>query len=572
MHQSKPLLSVNPFAGDTHATMADLIAMITADADLTPVRRRNVSSSVRRFCKALMFEPMQVPANAWYFRERLKRFHPLQAGIKKKRWQTIVSDVTFALRRYGFTGKARGHAPLTAAWEELKQHLEPQQLGWGMSKLGHYCSAAGIDPQRVTDNVLRGFADAFRQESFKSNPHRLLRELCRRWNQAVRTFPQLNLQPVTLPIGRAAVTPKWEELAPTLRTEAERWLIAMSQEADDLFAEGPVKPLRPASIKSYRYAIRQAVAALAAHDIPVNEVRDLVTLVTGDGPAKILEFHRKRTGAKASSMLHSIAHVLVLVATHACGCEPAMIERLKRARQKLFPKRDGLRPRPKAALRPFADRANIERILCLPLEIYDRLKRKDNQLSRKDALLMQVALALELLLMRPIRRANLVALQLETNIIRTKAGMFVNIPDTQVKNRMELDYKLPRESGEMLEFYVKRLSPLFGANPNGWLFPGEDGLRPKAGACLGRQFTKTIKELTGLHLYPHILRHFGALLYLKEHPGAFEVVRRVLAHKSLSTTTRSYVDFADQDAVRLYDETVLGIRDLVAREVQDAGE
>ena len=36
--------------------MADLIEMINADVELTVVRRRNVTSSIRRFCTALGYE------------------------------------------------------------------------------------------------------------------------------------------------------------------------------------------------------------------------------------------------------------------------------------------------------------------------------------------------------------------------------------------------------------------------------------------------------------------------------------------------------------------------------------
>ena len=119
------------------------------------------------------------------------------------------------------------------------------------------------------------------------------------------------------------------------------------------------------------------------------------------------------------------------------------------------------------------------------------------------------------------------------------------------------------------DFYVKHLLPLFGSNLSGWLFPGANPARHKSGEQFARQFVKTIKEATGLHFYPHLARHFGAFLYLREKPGAFEIVRRVLAHKSLTTTTRSYASFDDEAAVRLFDSLILRIRDTIRREVSD---
>jgi integrase len=64
------------------------------------------------------------------------------------------------------------------------------------------------------------------------------------------------------------------------------------------------------------------------------------------------------------------------------------------------------------------------------------------------------------------------------------------------------------------------------------------------------------------------MRHIGAKLWLQENPGNFEVVRRVLGHKSLTTITRSYIEFDDQAAVRLYDNIILDIR----KKVEDGHE
>ena len=117
MLQTAPPKAANPFMDPAAVTMADLVAMVARNEDLTPERRRNLASSTRRFCAALGYDPAQVPADMLAFKERLRRFHPLSAGIKKKRWQTIKADVTFALHYAGFTkGNTRGLAPLTPAY------------------------------------------------------------------------------------------------------------------------------------------------------------------------------------------------------------------------------------------------------------------------------------------------------------------------------------------------------------------------------------------------------------------------------------------------------------------------
>ena len=65
------------------------------------------------------------------------------------------------------------------------------------------------------------------------------------------------------------------------------------------------------------------------------------------------------------------------------------------------------------------------------------------------------------------------------------------------------------------------------------------------------------------------MRHIGAKLYLDRNPGNYEVVRRLLAHKRLSTTLDSYTGLETEAAVRHYDAVILGIRDAIGRAADD---
>jgi integrase len=371
---------------------------------------------------------------------------------------------------------------------------------------------------------------------------------------------------VSLPCARHPYTPNWESLSPAFRADAEAWLCAISEEGDILSDTGPVKPLRPASIRAYRFALRQAVAGLHRRGTPLEAIISLASLVQGDAPTAVLKFYLERNGNKPSEMLSQIAHVLVLVAEHAVRVDAESLTRLKRYRANVAPQRAGLRPRPQKALRQFADRANIEKLLVLPQRIYRRLERKQDY-TLAEARLMQVAVALELLLMRPIRRSNLLGLKLGHHVIRTGSKTVIVINEAEVKNKVGHDYTLPNEAVRLIDFYVDRLLPLYGDNPERFLFPGGVSGCAKTGEQFGRFFKKTIREETGLEVYPHLLRHFAATLYLTENPEGIEVVRRVLAHRRADTTRRSYAGVHDAIAVRRFDELVLGIRASILNEI-----
>ena len=559
--------ATNPFLDATQPTMAQLIAIIQADGQLAAARRANVASSIRRFCAALGYEPDQVPANHWYFRRRLERFHPLSAGIAVKRWATIKADIGFALRHAGLVeGKGRGFAPHTVEWLALKERLPGTMFDWGFTRFARFCGGKDISPAGVTDAVIGEFRSALERETFKTKPASVIRQLCVRWNKAAMLAADLGIKAVTVPSQRDTYTQPWDDLPERFRRDVDAWLETMSQEADLLSDVGPIKALRPASIRTYRYNLRQAFAAfIASSDVP-HDLVSLAMLVEPANAKSILKFFLDRSGRQKTSMIAGIAHVLFLAASTRGGVAQEALDQLRRYRKQMTERRPGLRPRPREALRPFADPENIKKVLMLPLQIHERLRKKP-ELDRNDALLMQAAIELELLLMRPIRRQNLAELRIGETLVRSGREMFVVLPSEQVKNAQELDYRIPRESVVLIDFYLKRAIPMLGGSPDGWLFPGAIAGRHKTPDQLYHNFRNTIRRETGLTLYIHLMRHFGARLYLKENPGAFEVVRRVLGHKSLTTTTTSYVSFDDETAVAMFDKLVLRIRDSIQAEI-----
>jgi integrase len=568
MDQTKPTLT-NDFMDPTLPTMAHVIAIVAGDTTLDLVRRRNLTSSVRTFCRALGSEPSQVPANYAFIRDRLKRFHYQEAGFTKKRWQTIKSDVNAALAIAGITkGQLRGLAPHTPAWTNLMSKITDKQW-WGFSRLGQYCSNRHLPPTKVNDAVMAAFSEALKAESFKSNIDRIMRELCRKWNATAEALPEADLQKVTLPSKVKTVSVPWDQLPDSFKTDLEKFLAEMSTDVHPLSLTGPVKPLRPASVETYRRSIRYAHAALVRTGVPVDEITGLSVLVTVDNAKALLQNLLDRNDGEMSSTIHGIAHVLYLIAGPGGRAPEGVAETIKTFRKRLAVPYTGLRDRPRETLRQFTDLKNIEAILALPFRIYDRLSRK-SVFTKADARKMQAAVLLELLLMRPIRRKNLTELRFGDTIITRGKTVFIRLPSETVKNTIDIDHRLPPESAALLEFYVRKILPLFGPNPNEWVFPGQIAGKHKCYAQVGRQLTKFIRDETGLYFYPHFARHFAAKLYLDEHPGAMEVVRRVLAHKSLTTTIRSYAGFADDAAVRLYDALILRIRESVEQGIKDA--
>ena len=87
----------NPFMAPGEASLAELLQRIEGDARLTATRRRDVASALRSLGRILALPLTAIPANPMWLRARLRRFHPQQVGISRKRWQNIRADLGFAL-------------------------------------------------------------------------------------------------------------------------------------------------------------------------------------------------------------------------------------------------------------------------------------------------------------------------------------------------------------------------------------------------------------------------------------------------------------------------------------------
>jgi integrase len=129
-------------------------------------------------------------------------------------------------------------------------------------------------------------------------------------------------------------------------------------------------------------------------------------------------------------------------------------------------------------------------------------------------------------------------------------------PDYDVKNRVKLEFPLDEELTDLINDYVHEFRPALvrGSNES-WLFPGETG-GFKTPTTLSDQITKRIENATGFRITVHQFRHAAAALMLKDHPGNYELVRRLLGHRNSQTTTNFYCGLETTQASEIFGMTV----------------
>ena len=551
-------------------TMLDLIETVQNDIELSPTRKRDLLSAIRRFCEVLGLSPVEVPATHAFFRRRLQHLQPKQVGLSRKTFQNIRACVDFALKRYVTRAEFTRRQALTPVWAALWAFLPAGDLRYGLSRLIRYCDFHGIAPEQVDDSVTERFLSWLREETFVKHPDQLYRRNLVLWNKAAKMiegWPQVRL---TVPSNRQTYCLTWGEVPETLRHETAAWLDHLAG-ADPLAEDAPPKPASPATIKTREFQIRQIVSALVHRGYEVSTLTSLKRLIDVETAKEALRFFLDRNGGKSSSQIAGLATTLFMIARRWCKVDDRHLERLRQMKSRLAFTTNGLTRKNRGRLRQFAERHNVEALLGFPQDIHDRVRRKAMP-TVADARDMQIALAVELLLMMPIRRANLVALS-ERHIIRPSPGrnavVYIVIPGEEVKNGQDLDFPLPRESAELLDLYIRDYRPLLAPGPSEWLFPGDRPGHHKSLDGFSHHFSKIVRRYTGLEVNMHLMRHIGAKLYLDRNPGAYEVVRRVLAHTSLSTTVNNYTGLETEAAVRHFDAVILGIRNSINKETDD---
>jgi integrase len=349
----------------------------------------------------------------------------------------------------------------------------------------------------------------------------------------------------------------WECFPASFRRDCQAWLDRL---AGRDFLDDPVcRPVRPATLSHREWQIRAFASALVRMGRDPDTIALLQDLVEIEAFKLGLRFFLDREGGNPTTAIADLASALKAVARHYVGVDRRDLDRMAKIILRLSPDRGGLTETNTARLRPFNDPKNVAALLMLPEKLMHQARRHRN--VKRGAVRAQLAVAIEILLMAPLRMRNLVQLDIEQNLVRSgrSGALHVVVSSEEVKNREPLEHPLPTESVKLIDTYLQVFRPRLILKGDTALFPGIGGGH-KNQAFFGEQISRTIRDQTGLVVHPHLFRHLAAKLYLDANPGDYETVRRVLSHKSIETTIRFYTGLETPAAVRHFDKTILNLR------------
>jgi len=549
----------------SHATLQNVYTRASADPSLSPHRRQDICSALRKMAIAFDRPLEAIPAHPGYLRQRLERFTPATVGMSQRRWINVVSLVRAGLRLAGLsTVPGRYTLPMSPEWQDLWRRINDLRTRNALSRLARYCSEIAITPEQVNDTFMDRFRLGITEEGIVRNPREVHRVACKAWNRLIGIASDWSLERLSEPSYRVSHTLPWCRFPHTLKVEVDSYLDRLA--GKDLLAELDFRPLRPSSIATRERQLRQFASALVHRGRDPQTLGGLADLVAIDTFKDGLRFFLDRAGNKKTKAVHDLACALKAMARHQVKVDAAQLDRLRSICRQLDPGGRGLTDKNRELLRQFDDERNLASLLLLPERLVAQACRHRVP-TRAEALLVQLALAIEIELMVPIRIGNLARLDHERHLLRTRTHgrgvVHLVIPGDEVKNGVDIEAVLPAPTVALLDLYVGTYRPLLFTVPSSFLFPGKGG-RPKNRHTLGLQISQVIRKRTGLRVNPHAFRHIMTKVGLTAEPGNYGMMRLVNGHKSVGTVERYYSGTEGPVAVQRFDNHVLRLRERLA--------
>jgi integrase len=501
-------------------------------------------------------DPGRIPLDLPVISAKLAAITPAALGLTLKTFSNIRTNFMAAVKASGLKSAGpSARTPLSPKWKKLFAKLSASREHIGLSRLAHYASASGIEPDEIDDAVIEAFITEVRNRTLHRKPNDLYRKVALIWNEVGRRS-EFGLQPVNVPSFRSpAKRIDWNLLPKTFRKDRDNYFTWCA--GDPLAADARLRPLAPRTVKLRQDQIRAATTALVESGVAPNKITSLADLVSAENFKRILRRRHEMVSGTANVFNHDLARSLIEIARQWVKVDAASLAELRRLASKVPMPLAGLTEKNKRALRQFDDPATLRRLYEFPWRLWAEVKR-DPKPDFRTLVKAQAALAVAILSYMPMRLQNLASLTFDVHLFMREAPRAISsleLSANEVKNRREAAFDIPPYVARMLIEYRNRIAPkIIGCRPSR-LFVNADG-SPKTKWTVAWTIRMYLKRRAGITISSHQFRHLAAMMILNIEPGNFESVKQLLGHASLLTTVNAYTGIDTRRAARHHQRLV----------------
>jgi integrase len=539
-------------------SFVDLIAAVEHAAELPDQTRRHWTCSLRQIAKWLDRPPVEIPARWNAIRLSVRQLHHARVRVTAKTFANHKSNVRAALRWFGNEhGVPQMGARLTPEWARFRDGLE-RPIRDRLYNFIRYCSARGIDPSSVDDTIFQDYWTYRTEFTGLASGNATRRPMVRAWNTCVAAREGWSLQPLTEPPIKVA-KPAWEEFPEGLRRGIDNYLAGLAKPRRS--ANGKrVHPCSPTTIANRRAELVAFIRMAVRLGFPLKSLTSLTALLNPDVVEKVLDAYWQKNGKEPKTGTIDLGWKLLRMARETGCLDHFALKRLDEISATLEPhRREGLTQKNLQLIRQVLTDGVWSEVVSLPNALMQEARAVKDHAPIKAAVSAQLAVAIAILTLAPIRLRNLICIELGQNLNKPRgpnSPYWLVFPHYDVKNRVDLNFQFDNALTDLIDEYIHDFRPalLRGANAP-WLFPGEGG-QPKMKLFFSKQITERILKATGLRITVHQFRHAAAAIYLKHRPGNYETVRRLLGHRNIWTTIKFYCGLETMEATQQFGKLI----------------
>jgi integrase len=469
------------------------------------------------------------------------KLHHARIGVTAKTLSNHKSNAKAALRWFADEYDIPQHGTrLRPDWARLYEAVD-KWVWERISNFARFCAARGMSPSEVDDEMFAAYWQYRADTTGLATHNGAKRLLVRAWNTAAAIVQGVSLKRLTEPAIKKA-EPAWDAFPPGLRREIETHLAGLAKVRRTITG----KRLQPCSHTTIanRRAELVAFARMATRlDISIKSLTSLGALLHPDVVEKVVDAYWKKNGEQPKTGTIDLGWKMLRMAQQTGCLDQPALDRLDEIRITLEQYRHkGLTQKNLQLIRQALTDGIWREVVSLPHVLMREAHGSRDHAPIKAAISAQLAVAIAILVVAPIRLRNLIGIELGNNLIKpggVDGPYWLTFPKYDVKNRVDLDFRFDQPLTDLIDEYVNEFRPVLlrGANEN-WLFPGESG-QPKHKMHFSKQITVRIQKTTGLRITVHQFRHAAAAIY-QHHPGNYEHIRRILGHRNLTTPVKFY--------------------------------
>src|SRR5680860_386311 len=541
-------------------SFADAMAAIDKAEDLSPTQKQHWPTSLRQMARYLDRPLSLIPTRIAAIAEAVNKLHPARLSVNPKTFINHRANARAALLWFNRQQPDSGRkAPMNPRYRSLLQRVEDPYAKDVLSPFFRFLSAHGIQPDDVRDDHPKGFQAYRRETSFGKVKRSQLRALVRYWNGCaarIPAWPQITL--TEPPYAKRFTGPAVEDFPQGLRDDIDAYCERIGKRHKTL--SGRIfPPCKQSTIDTRRRELIAAVRAAVVAGIPLEELRSLRDLLRPDRVEILMNYYWEQNGEKPSLYTIDLASKLLALARSEALAD-VDIERLDEIRIALEQYRStGLTEKNRRLIRQIAQSDVWREVVRLPQRLMAEARISAKTKPYRAAVTAQLAIAILILIRAPIRMQNLASIRMDINLVRPGglgAPYMLVFPDYDVKNGVPLEFAFDANTSAMIDEYIYQHRPhLMRGFNHDWLFPGASH-EHKLSNVLSDQISKLLWKDLGLEATPHQFRHAAAYIMLKADPGNYELVRRVLGHRSITTTLNFYIGLETIEATRIFGEMV----------------